>query len=53
MGTAGGVKKDNPVETLVSGQDVADCHVPLGSYSVRDTGGTQIVPNAVPVDVGV
>ena len=53
MGTVGGVSKCNPVETLFSGQNVVDCHVPLGSYSVRDTGGMQIAPNPVPVYVGV
>jgi hypothetical protein len=53
MGTVGGVSKGNPVETLFSGQDVVDCHVPLGSYSVQDPGGMQITPNPVSVDVGV
>jgi hypothetical protein len=43
MGTVGGVSKCNPVEMLLSGQDVVDCHVP---------GAMQIAPNLVPVDGG-
>ena len=43
MGTVGGDSKGNPVETLFSGQDVVDWHVPLGSYSVRDLGGMQML----------
>jgi hypothetical protein len=53
MGTVGGVRKGNPVEALFNGQYVVDCHVPLGSYSVRDLGGMQVAPNPVPVYVGV
>ena len=46
MGTVGSVNKGNPVEKLFSGQDVVDCYVPLGSYSVRDPGGMQTAPKS-------
>ena len=53
MCTVGGVSKGNSVEKLLSGQDIVDCHAPLGSYSGRDPGGMLISPNPVPVEAGV